>query len=85
MRKSTQEYVRGVIGRNCFAYRHNWGGDARMAKIGEITLDLDRDVKKDAKESLESLFSFASRGRREVSILQEAKKATKIKVTMETV
>jgi hypothetical protein len=56
-----------------------------MAKIGEITLDLDRDVKKDAKESLESLFSFASRGRREVSILQEAKKATKIKVTMETV
>jgi len=56
-----------------------------MAKIGEITLDLDRDVKKDAKESLDSLFSYASRGRREVTILQEAKKATKVKVTMETV
>jgi len=85
MRKSTQEYVRGVIGRNGLAYRHNWGGDARMAKIGEITLDLDRDVKKDAKESLDSLFSYVSRGRREVTILQEAKKATKVKVTMETV
>jgi hypothetical protein len=85
MRKSTQEYVRDVIGRNGFAYRHNWGGDARMAKIGEITLDLDKDVKKDAKENLDSLFSYVSRGRREVAILGEAKKATKVKVTMETV
>ena len=85
MRKSTQEYIRGVIGRNGLPYRHNWGGDARMAKIGEITLDLDKDVKKDAKESLDSLFSYVSRGRKEVTILQEAKKATKVKVTMETV
>ena len=85
MRKSTQEYVRGVIGRNGLAYRHNWGGDARMAKIGEITLDLDKDVKKDAKESLESLFSYTSRRRNEVTILEEAKRATKVKVTMETV
>jgi len=85
MLKSTQEYVRGVIGRNGLAYGHNWGGDARMAKIGEITLDLDRDVKKDAKESLDSLFSYVSRGRKEVTVLQEAKKATKVKVTMETV
>jgi len=56
-----------------------------MAKIGEITLDLDRDVKKDAKESLDSLFSYVSRGRKEVTILGEAKRATKVKVTMETV
>jgi hypothetical protein len=56
-----------------------------MAKIGEITVDLDKDVKKDAKESLESLFSYVSRGRREVTILEEAKKAAKVKVTMETV
>ena len=56
-----------------------------MAKIGEITLDLDKDVKKDTKESLDSLFSYVSRGRKEVTILQETKKATKVKVTMETV
>jgi len=56
-----------------------------MAKIGEITLDLDKDVKKDAKESLESLFSYVSRRRNEVTILGEAKRATKVKVTMETV
>lgn len=56
-----------------------------MAKIGEITLDLDKDVKKDAKENLESLFSYTSRRRNEVTILQEAKRATKVKVTMETV
>ena len=56
-----------------------------MAKIGEITLDLDKDVKKDAKESLDNLFSYASRGRKEVTILQEAKKATKVKVTLETI
>ena len=56
-----------------------------MAKIGEITLDLDKDVKKDAKESLESLFSYTNRRRNEVIILEEAKRATKVKVTIETV
>jgi hypothetical protein len=56
-----------------------------MAKLGEITLDLAKDVKKDAKESLDSLFSFASRGRKEVTVLEEAKKAAKVKVTLETV
>ena len=56
-----------------------------MAKIGEITLDLYKDVKKDAKESLESLFSYTDRRRNEVTILEEAKRATKVKVTMETV
>jgi hypothetical protein len=69
----------------CFAYRHKWGGETRMAKIGEITLDLNNDVKKDAKESLDNLFAYTSRNRKEITILQEAKKATKVKVTIETV
>lgn len=56
-----------------------------MAKIGEITLDLNNDVKKDAKESLDNLFAYTSRNRKEITILQEAKKATKVKVTIETV
>lgn len=56
-----------------------------MGKIGEIVLELDRDVKKDAKESLNSLFSGGSRGKKEVTILEDAKKATKVKVTIETV
>ncbi len=56
-----------------------------MAKIGEITLDLYNDLKKDEKESLERLFSYGDRSRREIAILQEAKKATKVKVTIETV
>jgi len=57
----------------------------RVGKLGEITLDLNRDVKKDAKESLNSLFSGGSRGKKEITILEEAKKATKVKVTIETV
>ena len=56
-----------------------------MAKRGEITLDLEKDVQKDAKESLESLFSYTNRRRNEVTILEEAKRATKVKITMETV
>lgn len=56
-----------------------------MGKVGEITLELDRDVKKDAKESLNSLFSYVSKGKNEVTILEETKKATKVKVTIETV
>jgi flagellin-specific chaperone FliS len=56
-----------------------------MAKIGEITLDLDKDIKKDAKESLDSLFSYASKRTTGVTMLGEAKKATKVKVTLETV
>ncbi len=56
-----------------------------MAKIGEITLDLDKDIKKDAKESLNNLFSYVSKGKNEITILEGAKKATKVKVTLETV
>lgn len=56
-----------------------------MGKIGEVTLELGKDVKKDAKESLNGLFSGVSRGRYEITILEEAKKATKVKVTIETV
>ncbi|MEM3382683.1 MAG: hypothetical protein QXF43_04005 [Nitrososphaerales archaeon] len=56
-----------------------------MGKIGEITLALNKDVKKDVKESLNSLFSGGDRGRKEITILEEAKKAAKVKVTIETV
>lgn len=56
-----------------------------MGKVGEITLDLDRDVKKDGKESLNSLFSWQSKGKNGITILQDTKKATKVKVTIETV
>jgi hypothetical protein len=56
-----------------------------VGKIGEITLELNKDLKKDAKESLNSLFSGGSRGRNEVTVLEEAKKGTKVKVTIETV
>ena len=56
-----------------------------MGKIGEITLELNKDVKKDSKESLNSLFSGESKRRSEITMLEEAKRATKVKVTIETV
>jgi hypothetical protein len=56
-----------------------------VVKVGEITLELDKDVKKNAKESLNSLFSYVSKGKNEITILQDAKKAAKVKVTIETV
>jgi len=56
-----------------------------MPKVGEITLELDKDAKKNAKESLNSLFSYVSKGKNEITILEDAKKAAKVKVTIETV
>jgi len=56
-----------------------------VGKIGEVTLELDKDTKKDAKESLNSLFSYVSKGKNEITILEETKKAAKVKVTIETV
>ena len=53
-----------------------------MVKLGEVTLDLGKDVKKDAKENLNGLFSGY---RNEITILADEKKATKVKVTIETV
>jgi len=55
-----------------------------MGKIGEITIDLNKDVKKDSKESLNNLFYGVSM-RSLITILEDAKKATKVKVTIETV
>jgi len=54
-----------------------------MGKIGEITIDLNKDVKKDAKESLNSLFYGVSM-RSLITILEDAKKATKVKIIIET-
>jgi hypothetical protein len=56
-----------------------------VGKVGEITLELEKDAKKNAKESLNSLFSYVSKGWNEITILEDAKKATKVKVTIETV
>lgn len=56
-----------------------------MGKVGEITLELDKDAKKNARESLNSLFSYVSKGKNEITILEDAKKAAKVKVTIETV
>jgi hypothetical protein len=56
-----------------------------VGKVGEITLELDKDAKKNAKESLNSLFSYVSKGKNEITILEDAKKAAKVKVTIETV
>ena len=55
-----------------------------MGKIGEITLELDKDAKKASKESLNNLFSYVNKGKNEITILEEAKRATKVKVTIET-
>lgn len=55
-----------------------------MGKIGEITIELNKDVKKDAKESLEGLFNYTAR-QSDIVILEDAKKAAKVKVTIETV
>jgi len=56
-----------------------------VGKVGEITLELDKDAKKNAKESLNSLFSYVSKGKNEITILEDAMKAAKVKVTIETV
>ena len=56
-----------------------------MVKVGEVTLELNKDAKKNAKESLNSLFSYVSKGKNEITILEDAKKAAKVKVTIETV
>jgi len=56
-----------------------------VVKVGEVTLELNKDAKKNAKESLNSLFSYVSKGKNEITILEDAKKAAKVKVTIETV
>jgi hypothetical protein len=60
-------------------------GGERVGKVGEITLTVDKDFRKDAKASLNDLFSGKERGRKEIAILEDVKKAAKVKVTIETV
>jgi RNA-binding protein YlmH len=60
-------------------------GGERVGKVGEITLTVDKDFRKDAKVSLNDLFSGKERGRKEIAILEDVKKAAKVKVTIETV
>jgi hypothetical protein len=56
-----------------------------MGKIGEVTLELNKDVKKGAKDSLDSLFNYSALRKSDIVILEEAKRAAKVKVTIETV
>jgi len=60
-------------------------GGERVGKVGEITLTVDKDFRKDAKVSLNDLFSGREKGRKEIAILEDVKKAAKVKVTIETV
>jgi hypothetical protein len=64
---------------------HPLMGGERVGKVGEITLTVDKDFRKDAKASLNDLFSGKERGRKEIAILEDVKKAAKVKVTIETV
>jgi len=56
-----------------------------LVKLGEITLTLDRDVKKDEKVSLSSILSFSDRDKKDLAASVEAKKGSKIKITVDTV
>ena len=56
-----------------------------MVKLGEITLSLDRDVKKDEKVSLNSILSFIDKDKKDLVASVEAKKGSKIKITVDTV
>jgi len=56
-----------------------------LAKLGEITLKLDRDVKKDDKVSLNDILSYDERNKRELTAASEAKKGSQVKITVETV
>ncbi|MCJ7761667.1 hypothetical protein MUP59_11100 [Candidatus Bathyarchaeota archaeon] len=56
-----------------------------MVKLSEITLGLDKDVKKDEKVSLNSILSFIDRDKKDLAASVEAKKGSKIKITVDTV
>ena len=56
-----------------------------MVKLGEITLTLYRDVKKDEKLSLSSILSYSDRDKTDLTASVEAKKGSKIKITVDTV
>jgi len=56
-----------------------------LVKLGEITFTLDRDVKKDEKVSLSSIVSYSDRDKKDLAVSVEAKKGSKIKITVDTV
>jgi hypothetical protein len=56
-----------------------------LVKLGEITLTLDRDVKKDEKVSLSQILSFSDRDKKDLVASVEAKKGSKIKISVDTV
>ena len=56
-----------------------------MAKLGEITLILDRDVKAGDKVSLIQIVSFSDRDKKDLAASVEAKKGSKIKISVDTV
>jgi hypothetical protein len=56
-----------------------------LVKLSEITLSLDKDVKKDEKVSLNNILSFIDRDKKDLAASVEAKKGSKIKITVDTV
>jgi len=55
-----------------------------LAKVGEIALVLDKDIKKGDKVSLNDILSWDERNKKDISISEDAKKGGKIKLTIET-
>ncbi|MEM2082642.1 MAG: hypothetical protein QXK34_02755 [Candidatus Bathyarchaeia archaeon] len=55
-----------------------------LAKIGEITLELNKDIKKGDKVCLNDILSFTEREKRDITVSEDAKKGAKIKLTIET-
>jgi len=55
-----------------------------LAKVGEITLALDRDIKKGGKVSLNEILSWDERNKKDIAVSEDAKKGGKIKLTIET-
>ena len=56
-----------------------------LVKLGEITVTLDKDVKKDEKVSLTQILSWSDRDKKDLAASVEAKKGIKIKITVDTV
>jgi len=56
-----------------------------LAKLGEITLTLDRDVKTGDKVSLTQILAFSDRDKKDLVASVEAKKGSKIRITVDTV
>jgi len=55
-----------------------------LAKLGEIVLALDRDIKKDDKVSLNDMLSWDERNKKDITFSEEAKKGAKVKLIIET-